>query len=270
MEKTERVGVSLYPEVVLNQPQSRMQRQILADFPGGEMILPWLKDQGVNSIELRMLSGKLPPKDYAFFLEKVWHAGMQITLHGVMPESAPEQYVALYADVLRRVCEQQESTVFTVHSMKENAQTRGCLLALSHALQPYSGIRLSLENQRIHDSAYAHYSVSGVAQNAAACHAGITWDMGHYAFNIQKEICSVPGKSLLSQVIHTHIHSLDAQGNTHHHLTEQPVKEYIEALRDSGYKGIYNLELFAKTYPETASPKQTLEEAICLLRSLLK
>jgi len=263
------IGVSMYPEVVLNVPGNRVQKQLLADFGSGDAILSWLKQKGVEYVELRMLNGKLSPDDYVCFLEKVWQEGMKVTIHGVMPAEKPEEYVLRYQRVLELICERQTETVFTVHSLQERMQTREALVSLHRELQKYSGIRLSLENQRIHDTDHLHYSVSGVAENAAACDAGITWDMGHYAYNIQKEINAVPEKRLLAQVIHTHIHSIDNEGNTHHHLTENPVKGYIRSLQECGYSGIYNLELFAKTYPETSSPKKTLEDAICLLKSML-
>ena len=61
------IGVSIYPEVILNMPSSRMHKQILADFADGDTVLPWLKQMGVDSIELRMLNGKLSPDDYVHF-----------------------------------------------------------------------------------------------------------------------------------------------------------------------------------------------------------
>lgn len=264
------IGVSIYPEVILNMPSSRMHKQILADFADGNTVLPWLKQMGVDSIELRMLNGKLSPDDYVHFLEKVWQEGLHTTIHGVLPETAPEQYVSLYQRVLSLSCDHQRETVFTVHSLGSGSQTKAALCALAQTLKAYPGLRLSLENQRIHDAEHLHFSMSGVAENAAASHAGITWDMGHYAFNIQKEIDALPPRRILSQVIHTHIHSLDDIGNTHHHLSEFPVKGYIEALEECGYSGIYNLELFSKTYPETLSPRKTLEDAVCLLKKMLK
>ena len=269
-EVKKRIGVSIYPEVVLNMPSSRMQKQLLADFSDGSAVLPWLRQMGVDSIELRMLNGKLSPDDYVRFLEMVRQEGMHATIHGVLPVTQPEQYVSLYRCVLCTACDQQQETVFTVHSLGDGARTKTVLSALAQALQEYPGLRLSLENQRIHDAEHLHFSVSGVAKNAASCGAGITWDMGHYAYNIQKEIDVLPPRRLLSQVIHTHIHSIDEEGRTHHHLSEFPVKDYIEALEESGYSGIYNLELFAKTYPETSSPRKTLEDAICLLKKMLK
>lgn len=269
MQRKEQIGVSIYPEVILGKAKSRMQ-QLLADFACADDILPWLAGLGVDSVELRMLNGKLSPQEYVCFLEKVWKAGMQVTIHGVMPQEAPEQYVALYHRVLQMVCDRQRKTVFTVHSLHGRDETRTALCALSQALRAYPGIRLSLENQRIKDDVHPHYSMGGVAQNAAACDAGLTWDMGHYAYNVQKELYVLPASDLLRRVIHTHIHSINAEGCTHHFLTEQPVRMYIENLRACGYEGIYNIELFSNTYPETVSPRKTLEEAVCLLNSMLK
>lgn len=260
----------MYPEVALNAPQSRMQQRIIDDFGGGEKVLPWLKSMGVDSIELRMLNGKLTLEEYLRFVDLVWDTGLALTVHGVMPKEAPQTYLAMYDQLLRKICDRQEKTVFTVHSMATQPQTRACFAALAEALKAYPGLMLSLENQRIHDDLHDHYSVVQVAQNAADYGAGMTWDMGHYMFNVRTTPDVIPPEAALKRVIHTHIHSISSNGDTHHHLCEEPARSYIGALQACGYAGIYNLELFAKTYPETSSPRKTLEEAIVLLQDMLK
>jgi len=84
---------------------------------------------------------------------------------------------------------------------------------------------------------------------------GITWDMGHFYSNLmvthgiklppETHMEELPAAEFLNRACHTHIHGLGLSG-THNPLTETkslPLEHYIQALKQAGYEGVYNLEL---------------------------
>ncbi|MDB5085353.1 MAG: sugar phosphate isomerase/epimerase, partial [Bacilli bacterium] len=108
---------------------------------------------------------------------------------------------------------------------------------------------------------------------------GITWDMGHYYSNLvsagyvpalqDEQLDPLPPLSFLDKTIHTHIHGLGEQG-THCPLTHHeslPLESYVRALKDSGYTGIYNLELQFNRFPDQ---NQLVEDALSSIERLRK
>jgi sugar phosphate isomerase/epimerase len=108
---------------------------------------------------------------------------------------------------------------------------------------------------------------------------GITWDIGHHYSNIlssaghevppEHHLEHLPPLVFLENTVHTHIHGLGIKG-THCPLTEQkslPLELYVEALKNSGYRGIYNLELTFSKFPDDKTIADDIFSSIERLRN---
>ena len=101
--------------------------------------------------------------------------------------------------------------------------------------------------------------------------------MGHYYSNIllkyefedppKKQILRLPSDDFLAKVWHTHIHGIGVTG-THNPLTNYeslPLEFYVKALRESGYSGIYNLELDSKRFSSDVPLPESIYSSIARL-----
>ena len=83
---------------------------------------------------------------------------------------------------------------------------------------------------------------------APAC-AGFCWDIGHAFWNVTHGKMDLQAPTgFVAGVIHTHLHDLAADGQTHWPFSEGrvPLATYLEALRGVGYQGVFNLEMYPR------------------------
>ncbi len=223
--------------------------------------LKTLKELGVTSIEINELCAETPPIQLKQGVETIRDAGLGITVHGWLPEMEDESDIPLGVRELEKTLiehKQQDTIPFTVHSHESDMsatksqitrQTLHDLNLLTMALAKNSVFKAALEICRHKDRQSVGVTFSDtlfMAKQIGFRNLGLCWDVGHSQANYHGEKdCRLPGEEFVKNVIHTHIHDIGPDGRTHGPvLADQGyVKDCIDILKNSGYNGIYNLEL---------------------------
>jgi len=99
---------------------------------------------------------------------------------------------------------------------------------------------------------------------------GIGWDIGHTYSNVLHSIVpKEPPEEFVRRVIHTHIHDLGHNGQTHWPLKtgSLPLDFYLEKLYSIHYSGFHTLELYPERFINVIDAKKTMLESISILRN---
>lgn len=238
-------------------------------------MLALLKEQQVDSVELRTVRPHHLPEDVLAAAGKLWDAGFRITVHGSVtsPETAVSDVFSPLALLLPAL--RQDSLNITIHPI--TGDNAAMLVALSdHILEMGYPVTVALENNRLLPDKTQGDSAALVLQAVEAAdrpNVGICFDMGHYAYYVKKnhpeEPDRMPDKAFFKRVIHTHIHAM-RELRTHFPLGayQLPLERYLDAL-SFGYFGVYNLELdFPRIAPDW-TPEAAVSQSLPYLKSKL-
>ncbi|GGI44823.1 hypothetical protein GCM10008018_09020 [Paenibacillus marchantiophytorum] len=266
------LGFSIQAPVFLGKPSKDSANDLIAHYDNEELILHALKSAGVESIEIRILPRGAEERAYRDLIQRIWDAGLQVTIHGhVAGEFPGSRFADIYPSmsyILQHFHQYQSSLTMALHaydaktgSEEELHQQTVRLLhewvAITDAEQ--LPLKIAVENNRKKsikvDPGDSIEGVLRIVNEVNSPSVGITWDMGHYYSNLMDErslksapethLLDLPPAAFLDKVYHTHIHGLGLTG-THNPLTQArslPLEHYVSALQRSGYQGIYNLEL---------------------------
>jgi sugar phosphate isomerase/epimerase len=118
---------------------------------------------------------------------------------------------------------------------------------LTWACEEFPHTRIALENnnpssKNIIKLGIEHEDVIHLVKSVNRPNIGICWDMGH---DYLKKSSLMLTPEWLSRVIHVHIHDVDENGQDHYPLIlgNIPFRNWLQALKQSGMKGIVVLEL---------------------------
>lgn len=222
-----------------------------------------LKELGVTSVEINKICAKMPPIQLRHAVEAIRNAGLGVTVHGWLPETKAEPDIRLGIQELEKALLRHQLPgliPFTVHSHsceygektaedESIKRTLHDLNLLTNALSQKAVFIAALELCRHKDRrsvGVAFADVFFMAKQIGFENLGLCWDVGHSQANYhRKKDSRLPGEEFVKHVIHTHIHDVGPDGRTHWPvLADQGyVKDCIDILKNSGYNGIYNLEL---------------------------
>lgn len=266
------LGYSIPGPVFLGRTSKSSPRDQIAHYETTEAFLGAIRSQGVGSIEIRILPRDADGRKYQDLIRMIWQMGFRISVHGHVDGrflgSTFEQTYPSMGQILQRFHQYQSSLNITLHAYEAKEGEASALHRRTVALlRDWASlleaeglpVRLALENNRKKSGKIdPGDSISGVLQmveEVGSPIVGICWDMGHYYANLLNErgwklppespLDPLPPAAFLRRVVHTHIHGLGSSG-THHPLTEAsslPLERYVGALKQAGYRGIYNLEL---------------------------
>jgi len=222
-----------------------------------------LKEKGVLSIEFRHWQEEILPYAGKGF-KTVSDAGFQITVHGEVEENYDSLDIMQSMPWLRAYLENAsqpdgEPLVITMHPVKTRGKSieenyRKSVSILRHLCREIEDKKLPVviayENQRdkgFPDPAVDYKDLVSAAAEANSGSIGLCWDMGHAWSNYGRGIIAeYPVPEFIKGAIHTHIHDLyPGTDATHWPLTcgTIPIFNNVKLLKESGYKGLYNLEL---------------------------
>jgi sugar phosphate isomerase/epimerase len=112
-------------------------------------------------------------------------------------------------------------------------------------------------------------AVAGAAEDVLGAPLGVTWDLGHTTWNhLHGRDELWPDAAFLFRVTHVHVHDVGAIGRTHFPLDEGrvPLTGFVERLRDVGYAGLWDLELYPERWSGTAAERRTrLDASVAVL-----
>lgn len=276
-------------------------KELLAQHDSFEQYILALKSRGTDSIEIRKLMREVDEVSYDAVnssVQKIWNAGMQITIHGDLTGNSTGDFFSdVYPSmtyILQHFQKYQSKIVMTLHALQEPSkssektqdelkeQTIDVLKQWTKIVEDENlPIYFALENNRSKDKSIDPGNsckvVTEMVKRVDSKHLGICWDMGHLYSNLLVEreldmkLGHLPSEDFLKRVIHTHIHALNDVGRTHFPLTDEfkiPITEYVKALQNYGYEGVYNLELSFDRFDKDAKVAEQVFSSIKRLREL--
>lgn len=279
-----KIGVSLALDLLCETPKTLPQKALLSQSGGIQNLLQTLKQNGVSSIEIRTIRPSETEARILRAAQAIWDADLTITVHSVLPKGEVTSFFAQLTPILKL----QNFCCVTVHpekdlpSNKENqSATQKSLTAISNYMveNRIMRVQIALENNRMRYPEEEVCRPQGIAQALEATKdpaIQACWDFGHLYWDASAYPAQVPSilppDAFTKKVIHTHIHSLNKR--THFPLDngKLPLAEYVQALIQAGYRGIYNLELEPERWPEenAASPLSSYLNSIALLKQVLR
>lgn len=284
------LGISLARDVFEGNTTFKNKNDLIAGHRDLDGYLHQLKEYRVRSIELRTLEHNSEQEEYIEVLDKIWERGFNLTVHirGVEDFNSMS-FVDIYPSaryIVENFQRYQDGLILVVHALRDpNATEKELYDRTVKMLRHWSKvidndglpIEIALENNRkksIIDPGDSTENVLGMVQEVDRSNVGIVWDMGHYYSNLlvglglkespRIHVKELPSDEFLQRVLHTHIHGLDANV-THNPLKEYeslPLELYVQALKDTGYTGIYNLELDSKRFSNQISAYQGIYSSI--------
>lgn len=281
------IGFSIQSPVFLGNLSNQSNHDLIGNCENVDQFLAILKENDVRSIEIRILPRHADHEAYTNLIQKIWNAGLQITIHGhVDGEMEGSRFEDVYPSmltILRHFDRYQPKLMMAIHAFDAKEGSEADLLRRTvHLFRQWTAmveseklpLHFALENNRQKSSKVdPGDTTSGVLKMVEfidSPHMGITWDMGHYYSDLIKPThnnlleqpsMALPTPFFLERVIHTHIHGI-VNLRTHHPLTTMeslPLEFYVKTLQALNYQGVYNLEL---TLPKFGSDR-TIQEHVC-------
>ena len=258
-------------------------------FPSASTCLAFLGDHGVRSVEINKLTNSTDPELIRQAIDVVIGAGHQVTLHGWLPmdanlgeipvlfeaaekalaahritESIP---VAVHGHHVREPLNQEQATAKTVvdltHLVEAHAERRSLFVPALEVCRDKPGGPVGV----------TYSELLAIASQIPSIPLSFCWDMGHSQINyIKQDHPPFPEPEFVKRTIHTHIHDLNPDGVTHGPLlrTDGYIKDCLTILREGGYQGIYNLELYPLRWPKSLDHKTGLAASLNNLRTMIQ
>jgi sugar phosphate isomerase/epimerase len=285
------IGCSLPTGFVADRPPHHGQAADWAAMYGtGDTCLAALAERGVRSVELRDVRARTPLDDVARAIAKVRAHGLAVTLHLWLPHDVAELEGVLrladraLADAAAPVACALHPHYLTFGAARADAlrNTAEALAALADALASAGSPllpALELCRQRAGGPVGTTFDeVLAMRRAVDAPRVGLCWDVGHGFANHRAGLVPLePDDAFVAEVVHTHLHDLDARGATHGPLVAphddgavggggDPVGRALAAdavrrLVRAGYRGVYDLELETGRWPIDATARRRAVEA---------
>lgn len=238
-----------------------------------EVFLRELKNQGVESIEIRPVPIGSSPDEVECVVNKIWDIGLKVTIHADVDalESAVSDVFSSLGQIFLK--NRQDKIIVVVHPIV--GDNSAMLTALSdYIYDNHLPAVIAFENNRLMPDGSVG-DCTKVVLDAVTCtnreNVGICFDTGHYYNYIMRNRAKTPeitpDAEFMRRVIHTHIHAL--RGYTPHFPVGKhslPLDKYLLALTPN-YSGIYNLEIdYYRLTRDGLDPLSELSESIKYLK----
>lgn len=281
--KSARIGFSLATAYLMGKTDQPFER-LFGPLDG---MLSQLRERGVTSVEMRAVAPSTNPQAILTAANRVFDAGLDLTLHGILPdETMGLEWAAYYPaimpllEVMRQrgqtlmiplhayqaregvAAELAERSVQSIRAMAEQADREGWPIQLAVEIN---------RTVRTVDPAVNYEGVLAIVSQVDHPRVGICWDWGHsYANHRNGLIDSLPPTAFLERVSHTHIHGMKNNNPecTHFPLTEDdlPYQSYVQHLVAVGYAGVWNLEISPSRFENEPAAAERILRSIDLLR----
>ena len=283
-----KIGFSLPFRYLSGTPVSRDEQLLAEAFGPPSVCLALLRLRGVASIELGRINAEADPGEVRLAAERVLDAGLGLTLHGYLPDPLREGCFAKLFPPLASLAgllgQASVHAVMVLHSYSGTAgedlamfkeRSVALLRRLACALERENlPLRVALEitrNQGRVDPGNKYEDLLEIRARAGEESFGFCWDLGHTHWNVLRDKLLPPAPpDFLRHVIHTHLHDLAPDGQTHWPLTERylPLGTYIGALSSVNYQGVYNIELYPSRWAVVRDVKESILVSLDILKSV--
>lgn len=277
-----KIGLTLPINYLAGQATSESDLLWTEMFSTLEDCLSFLKQCGVRSIEINRLKPSTDPKLMRRAVENILSSDLKLTVHVWLPmEGRSEELLRLLeaAEEVLRASDVTDTIACTVHghhvleppNKEEAAQlTIKDLASLTQTLATMESLFVPALEVCRHKSGgpvgVTYTEVLEMANQVPHTPLGVCWDLGHSQVNyVEFGHVAFPEQPFLKRLIHTHIHDILPNGKTHGPLlnTDGYVQKSLRMIKDSGYQGVYNLELYPDRWEGGPSErKEALEISI--------
>jgi len=284
-----KIGVSIPWDYLSGKIKIKESKVMKDTYGKADKFLKLLKDLEVTHIELRHRKAEISEMDMETVFKLLYDFKFKITIHGDTPLQGNlwtitdvfpwlNSYNKIFSN-------SNDSIVITLHPFTGSEsisyyreQTINFIKRLDNFITEENlPIKLALENQRskkINDPGKSFVEIEEIWKDINRKNVGICWDMGHCYANylIDKNIYPLfPHNEFTKAVTHTHIHDLGPEGRTHWIFKENkvPLADNVSQLKDTGYSGIYNLELSFDRFASEKDQLKLLKETIIKLRKMV-
>lgn len=283
-----KIGFSLYADVLLGRKHLCRHSSWRREFSDVNLLLFRLKQEGVQNIEIK-LPADLQYDEIAAMLEMLVSAGFEYTFHAPAGVEYPqnfENYINFLLQIAR-ISEQDfnRSSLFVIHGLSGSQIEKGKLLQNSKifirsVLTGLSTTKFKVAFENLRDSTRngsirsgtSYQEVLALLENIEPSQMGICWDFGHGYAQAERGVhAKIPPAEFINRTRHTHIH--DYKNETTHlpiGLGCIPYQTYIGRLVQSGFQGIYNLELNPDRISDPENFARYIIQSIRLLKLVLK
>ncbi len=282
-----RIGVSLPVDYLTGKVSCEADKLWTQIYGSVDQCLRSLRGLGITSVEINKLSEETSPSQLKHAVEVIGDIGLGITIHGWLPEMKVDPCLPPAIQKLEKALMAyplQGLIPFTVHSHSYESsvkipddeaakQTLHDLNLLSRTLVPKSVFAVALELCRYKERrsvGVTFNDVFSMSEQIGLENLGLCWDVGHSQANYRnQQDFRLPSEEFARKVIHTHIHDIGPDGRTHGPIVADQgyVRDCVDILKDSGYCGIYNLELFPLRW--RLSPKECRSRIETSINSML-
>lgn len=252
--------------------------------------LALLRDQEIASVEVGAYGPDATAEDLLSAGETVIAAGLGVSLHSYLPQdihgAGMRDAYPNHFPLLERLHRSQGETMIVLHGHSRKAPGDATALADStmRVLERLTRIirnqkppvRVALENMRYHsdicDPCTTYRELLNIADGIGISDIGFCWDIGHTLSSVARHRLELdPPPEFLQRVIHSHVHDMAPGGDTHWPLTDNPLlARSIRRLADTGYPGVYTLELSPTRWPSGTAARAKALESIQRLRNILE
>ena len=126
------LGTTIRYATMLGMPAPDGEAQLLAEYGGIDAMLDSFREQGIDSLELSMLSiKKSDASQAARIAEDVMDRGFHLTVHGLLENISGKEHFDFFSDMYEAMMAHQGEAQLTVHSLKTRAETAACLESFS-------------------------------------------------------------------------------------------------------------------------------------------
>jgi len=244
-----------------------------------QKILTFAEQHGFAAIEFRGLQGNLDlPSHPVFAAERIAQTKREILSHGLrvacisssasLHESDPEKRSKILDDGRRFIDLASSldapyvrvfgSSTDSGHPVSPSDDLKARVAAGLRELGDYAGPRKVSVIIESHDDFTASASLADVLRRADSKSVGLLWD-AHHTFAESNEDPKFTVRQLGPWIRHTHLKdSVGKGGDRKYVLTGRgnvPIKEQIEALRSTDYKGFYCFEWEKVWHPDLEDPE---------------
>ena len=287
-----KIGLSLQPSYVLNRDGDATQPNFLQWAGEPLAFLLELRQHGVYSVELQGVGPGLSDATELAAMRRITTAGLRLTCHSHLPDrdgdkTTPAEFAAPppLPDMRAFLNALDMSPVMVVHpcatagaSYEElvGATVKGLQALIKNLKHHALPVRVALEINRYRGASMPGVTYNGlleIGKHFSIDDLGFCWDMGHTQSSFMKQtLPAMPPSEFVSRVIHTHIHDISSEGDTHRALREScPYLETsIRCLETFGYTGVYNFELYPNRWEPELNVKDTIFRSIERLQAILR
>ena len=283
-----RIGLSLPLQYVLGLDAPSDSACFTRFLGEPDAALPELRKIGVDSIELQGVGPGSFDLPLLTAMRRIANAGMEVTFHSYLPPATQCDAPSIAAtpplpESIRFLQSRDARPIMVVHAHADSHATPNALARSSiQGLEALIGgfhrhdipIRVALEINRYHGVDGPGVTYGGlldIVEPFADDDVGLCWDMGHTQSSVlQERLPPVPPPEFVARVIHSHVHDLSADGDTHWPLAEDcsHLRSGIDLLEAKGYTGIFNLELYPRRWPTTYVVKDEINRSVVRLRRM--